>query len=63
MAESTDARSALASIVGWILVVVVAVVAMRWVLGSVLWLLRWALIFVVIGVLLTVYLRLKMPRD
>lgn len=63
MAESTDARSALASVVGWILVVVVAVVAMRWVLGSVLWLLRWALIFVVIGVLLTVYLRLKMPRD
>lgn len=63
MAESAGTRSALASIVGWVLVVVVAIVALRWVLGSIIWLFRWALILVVIGGLLTVYLRLKLPKD
>jgi hypothetical protein len=63
MAESTGARSAMATVVGWILVVVIGLVVARWVLGSILWLFRWALILVVIGGLLTVYLRLKLPKD
>lgn len=53
----------MASIVGWVLVVVVAIVALRWVLGSIIWLFRWALILVVIGGLLSIYLRLKLPKD
>jgi hypothetical protein len=63
MAASTGARSAMATAVGWILVVVIGLVVARWVLGSILWLFRWALILVVIGGLLTVYLRLKLPKD
>jgi hypothetical protein len=53
----------MASAIGWILVVVIALVVARWVLGSILWLFRWALILVVIGGLLTLYLRLKLPKD
>jgi hypothetical protein len=63
MAEPTGTRSAMATVVGWILVVVIGLVVARWVLGSILWLFRWALILVVIGGLLTVYLRLKLPKD
>lgn len=63
MAETTSARSAMATVVGWVLVVIVALVVARWVLGSILWLFRWALILVVVGGLLTLYLRLKLPKD
>jgi hypothetical protein len=63
MAETTSARSAMATVVGWVLVVIVALVVARWVLGSILWLFRWALILVVVGALLTLYLRLKLPKD
>jgi hypothetical protein len=63
MAEPTGTRSAMATVVGWILVVIIGLVVARWVLGSILWLFRWALILVVIGALLTLYLRLKLPKD
>jgi hypothetical protein len=63
MGQSTGARSALASIVGWLLVVVVAVVALQIVIGSIIWIFRWLLILAVIVGLLMLYLRLKLPKE
>ena len=63
MGQSTSARSAIASVVGWVLVVVIALVALQFVIGSIIWLFRWLLILAVIGGLLTLYLRLKLPKD
>jgi len=56
-------RSVLATIVGWVLVGVVVWVLLRFVLGTVFWLLRTALVVVVIVGLLWLYLTLKSPPD
>jgi hypothetical protein len=63
MGQSTGARSALATVVGWVLIVVLAIVALQVVIGSIIWLFRWLVILAVIGGLLTLYLRLKLPKD
>jgi len=53
----------LATMVGYLLVVVIAIVAFRFVLGTLFWLLRTVLVVVVIGGLLVLYLKLKTPDD
>ncbi len=57
----TTARSALGTVIGWVLVVLVLLWVVRFVLGSLFWLLRTAIFLVVILVLLGAYLRLKAP--
>ena len=59
----TTARSALGTVVGWVLVVLVLLWVVRFVLGSLFWLLRSVIFVVVILVLLGAYLRLKAPGD
>ena len=56
-------RSLLATVVGWLLVAVIAWIALRFILGSVFWILRSLLIIVVIVGLLWAYLALKAPSD
>ncbi|MCU1361135.1 MAG: hypothetical protein JWN99_2424 [Ilumatobacteraceae bacterium] len=63
MAESRDARSGLATVVGWVLVAVIAYFALRFVLGTLFWLIRTVVIIVVIGGLLMLYLNLKAPKE
>lgn len=57
----TSARSALGTVIGWVLVVLVLLWVVRFVLGSLFWLLRSIIFVVVILVLLGAYLRLKAP--
>lgn len=57
----TSARSALGTVVGWVLVVLVLLWVVRFVLGSLFWLLRSFIFIVLILVLLGAYLRLKAP--
>lgn len=61
MAETSRSRSFLASVVGWVFVVVLAVVLFRFVLGTLFWLVRTVLIVAVLVGLLTLYLKLKTP--
>lgn len=61
MAEQGRARSFLATIVGYLIVIVLAVVVFRFVLGTIYWLLRALFIVIVLVVLLAAYLRLKTP--
>jgi hypothetical protein len=55
-------RSLLASVVGWVLVVVIAIVALRFVVGTFMWVLRGALLIALVLGLLWAYLWLKAPR-
>jgi hypothetical protein len=55
------ARSFLATVVGYLIVIILAVVVFRFVLGTIYWLLRAFFIVIVLVGLLTVYLRLKSP--
>lgn len=59
--QRSGARSVLATIVGYVLVAVIVLVLFNFVIGTILWLFRAAVIVVVLLVLLTVYLRLKSP--
>lgn len=61
MAQQGRARSFLATIVGYLIVIVLAVVVFRFVLGTIYWLLRAFFIVIVLVVLLAAYLRLKTP--
>jgi hypothetical protein len=61
VAEQGRARSFLATIVGYLIVIVLAVVVFRFVLGTIYWLLRAFFIVIVLVVLLAAYLRLKTP--
>lgn len=62
MAQTSRSRSFLASIVGWVLVVVLAVVLFRFVLGTLFWLVKTIVIVAVLLGLLTLYLTLKTPE-
>lgn len=62
MAQTSRSRSFLASIVGWVLVVVLAVVLFRFVLGTLFWLVKTVVIVAVLLGLLTLYLTLKTPE-
>jgi hypothetical protein len=54
-------RSALATIVGYILVAVVVVVLFNFIVGTIFWLVRTVLIIAVVVGLLLLYLHLKSP--
>ena len=54
-------RSILATLVGYVIVGVLVIVAFHFVVGTILWLFRTLVIVVVILALVTIYLRLKAP--
>ena len=54
-------RSALATIVGYVLVAVVVIVLFNFVIGTIFWLVRTALIIALVVGLLLLYLHLKSP--
>jgi uncharacterized membrane protein len=56
-------RSALATVVGWLLVVVVVLIALRFVVGTLAWFVRSFLGLVVIVGLFVAWLILKAPDD
>jgi len=60
---ATRVRSALATVVGWLLVVVVVLVALRFVVGTLAWFVRSFLGLVVIVGLFVAWLILKAPDD
>jgi len=55
-------RSLLASVVGWVLVVIVALLALRFVVGTFMWVFRGVLLIALILGLLWAYVWLKAPR-
>ena len=57
--EQRGVRSWLATVVGYLIVVVIALILIRFVLGSLFWLLRAFLVVVILLALLTLYARLK----
>jgi len=61
VAEPGRARSFLATVVGYVIVIIVAVILFRFVLGTLFWLIRAFLIVILLVVLLAIYLRLKSP--
>jgi hypothetical protein len=63
MPESRDARSLLATAVGWVLVAIIGYFVLRLFLGSFFWLIRTAIVILVIGGLFTLYVSLKSPED
>jgi uncharacterized membrane protein len=60
---ATRMRSALATVVGWLLLVVVVLVGLRFVVGTLAWFVRSFLGLVVIVGLFVVWLILKAPDD
>ena len=60
---ATRMRSALATVVGWLLVVVVVLIALRFVVGTLAWFVRSFLGLVVIVGLFVAWLILKAPDD
>lgn len=52
-------RSLLASVIGWILVALVAWFLFGWLLGTLRFILRIVVILVILGVLANIYFRLK----
>ena len=63
MAQARGARSVLATIVGYVLVGVVAYFVLRWLAGTLFWLIRTLVVVLVIGLLLTLYVKLKLPKN
>ena len=61
--ERNDARSLLATAVGYLIVVVVGLILFRFVIGTIFWLLRALIIVAVLLFLVAVYLKLKSPDD
>jgi hypothetical protein len=54
-------RSVLATISGYVIVIIVVIVLFNFVVGTILWLVRAVLLIVVLLGLLTIYLKLKSP--
>jgi hypothetical protein len=63
MSLRTSSRSGLATVVGWLLVVVIGWVVLRLVIGTLYWMLRGIVLVVVLVGLLLLYLTLKAPDD
>lgn len=59
----SGARSALATVVGYILVAIIAYFVLRLFLGTIFWLLRTIIVVVIIGGLFMLYLNLKAPDE
>lgn len=56
-------RKLLASVVGYIIVALIALWALRFAIGSLFWMIRSVMAIVVIGGLIALYLKLKEPDD
>jgi len=56
-------KSALGSVIGWIIVALVVIVAFRFVIGTFWWVLRTLSFLILLAVLVTAYLALKSPPD
>jgi hypothetical protein len=56
---ASGGRSVLASIVGWILVAIIVYVFFGWILATIGFVIRMVLFVIVIGALLSLYLRLR----
>lgn len=63
MALPDQSRSLLATIVGWVLAAIVVWLALRFVFGTLGFLIRGVIVLVVIVGLLWAYLALKAPND
>ena len=61
VAQQSRTRSFLATIVGYLIVIILAVIVFRFVLGTIFWLLKALLVAIVLIGLLVIYLRLKSP--
>jgi hypothetical protein len=59
--ERGDARSFLATVVGYLIAAAVALLLFQFVAGTFFWLLRIAAIVIIVLGLLTLYLKLKTP--
>lgn len=57
------ARNTLASVVGYVIVALVALWVLRFALGTVFWLIRSVIAIMVLAGLITLYLKLKSPDD
>ncbi|MCU1400644.1 MAG: hypothetical protein JWN62_3753 [Acidimicrobiales bacterium] len=57
------ARSFLASVLGWVIVAIIAYFVLGALVGTILWILRTLLIIVAIIGLIWLYFRLKTPKD
>lgn len=62
MAQSRG-RSLLGTVVGYVLVALIAYFVLRLFVGTIFWLIRTLIVVVIVGGLFTLYLRLKLPRD
>ena len=64
MADSPNgARSPLATIVGYVILALVVIWLFNFVAGTIYWILRTIIAIVVILALITLYLKLKTPKD
>jgi hypothetical protein len=63
MATVSKPRSFLASVVGWLVVGIIVWFLFGWLVGTILWILRTILIVVVILGLITIYFKLRGPRE
>jgi hypothetical protein len=61
VAQPSRTRSFLATIVGYVIVIILAVILIRFVLGTIFWLLKALFVVILLVGLLVVYLRLKSP--
>ena len=50
-----------ATLVGYLIVIIVVLILFKFIVGTILWVLRAVFVVVVLGALLTIYLRLKSP--
>ncbi|MCB1001558.1 MAG: hypothetical protein R2713_22475 [Ilumatobacteraceae bacterium] len=63
MSLRTSSRSAAAAVVGWVIVVIVGWMVLRFVLGTIFWMLRGAILIAVVVGLVLLWLTLKAPDD
>jgi hypothetical protein len=63
MAQSRGGRSLLGTVVGYVLVAVIAYFVLRLFVGTIFWLIRTIIVILIIGGLFALYIRLKLPRD
>ncbi len=61
VAQQSRTRSFLATVVGYLIVIILAVIVFRFVLGTIFWLLKALFVAIVLIGLLVIYLRLKSP--
>jgi hypothetical protein len=62
MAQSRGARSLLGTVVGYVLLALIAYFLLRIYVGTIFWLLRTILVIAVVGGLFALYIKLKLPK-